>query len=28
VNEYEKKSMDLYDGSAGNFAATGLREGC
>jgi len=27
VNEYEKKSMDLHDGSAGNFVAAGVYEG-
>jgi len=27
VNDYEKKSMDLYDGSVGNFVAAGVYEG-
>ena len=27
VNDYEKKRMDLHDGSLGNFAAAGVYEG-
>ena len=27
VNDYEKKRMDLYDGSLDNFAAAGVCEG-
>ena len=27
VSDYEKKSMDLHDGSDGNFVAAGVYEG-